>query len=81
MLIRTILTVLNTWDPWPVQGDTELAVFLFTRMEKHLIGRSWSYETYVISLENYSHDEFSTIGIMEIRSVEVEKRSNYAGNG
>ena len=50
-------------------------------MEEHLIGRSWSYETYVILLEGYSHDEFSTVGIMEIGSVEVEERSNYAGNG
>ena len=41
----------------------------------------WSYETYVISLERYSHDEFSAVGITEIGSVEVEKRSNYAGNG
>ena len=37
--------------------------FLFTRMKKHLIGRFWSYETYVISLERYSHDEFSAVGI------------------
>jgi len=50
-------------------------------MEKHLIGRSWSYEVYVISLERYSHDEFSAVGITEIGSVEVEKRSNYARNG
>ena len=36
---------------------------------------------YVISLERYSHDEFSAVGIMELGSVEVEKRSNYVGNG
>ena len=59
----------------------ELARFLFTQMEKHLIGRCWSYKTYVISLERYSHDKFSAVGITEIGSVEVEKRSNYAGNG
>ena len=55
--------------------------FLFTRMEKHLIGRSWSYEVYVISLERYSHGEFSAVGITEIGSVGVEKMSNYARNG
>ena len=59
----------------------ELAGFLFTRREKHLIGRFWSYEMYVISLERYSHDEFSAVGITDIGSVEVEKRSNYAENG
>jgi hypothetical protein len=50
-------------------------------MEKHLIGRSWSYEVYGMSLERYSHDEFSAVGITEIGSVGVEKRSNYARNG
>ena len=50
-------------------------------MEKHLIGRFWSYETYFISLERYSHDEFGAVEITEIGSVEAEKRSNYAGNG
>ena len=35
----------------------------------------------VISLERYSHDESSAVGITEIGSVEVEKGSNYAGNG
>ena len=50
-------------------------------MEKHLIGRSWSYEVYGMSLEMYSHDEFSVVGITEIGSVGVEKRSNYARNG
>ena len=68
-------------EPWPLQGDTELAGFLFTQMEKHLIGRFWSYETYVISLERHSLDEFSAVEITEIGSVEVKKRSNYAGNG
>ena len=53
--------------------------FLFTRMEEHLIGRSWSYKIYVISLERYYHDEFSAAEITEIGSVEVEKRSNYGG--
>ena len=55
--------------------------FLFTQMEKHLTGRSLSYETYVISLERYSYDEFSAVGITKIGSVEVEKRWNYVGNG
>ena len=68
-------------DPWPVRGDPELAVFLFTRMEEHLIGISSSYDTYVIPLERYFHVEFSAVGIVEIGSVEEEKRSDYAENG
>ena len=68
-------------DPWPVRGDPELAVFLFTRMEKHLTGITSSWDMYIISLERDSHVELSAVGIVEIGSVEEEKRSNYAENG
>ena len=80
MLIRTILTVLNTCGSVACTRRYGTCRVLFTRMEKHLIGRFWSYEMYVRSLERYSHDEFIAVGITEIGSVEVEKRTNYAVN-
>ena len=66
VLICTILTVPNTCGSVACTRRYGTCRVLFTQMEKHLIDRSWSYEMYVISLERYSHNKFSTIGIMKI---------------
>ena len=58
---------------YPVQGDSEVARVLFTRMGETSPS---GYALYYISLESYRQGESSAVENVRIGSVVAEKRAN-----